>query len=115
MIPILLPALALAILGLWLAVQLVQATQARTAARAAYFDAVTPLFSGIEERIEPTGFPRLTALHYVLAFDLQGTFYVKVVADNGNTISEYGFEDNNVGVWDTPITVVLNWQSLLAP
>ena len=71
MTPVLLPALAVAILGLWLAIQLVQATRSRSAARAAYFDAVKPLFSSIEERIEPTGFPRLTGRHFGLSFDLQ--------------------------------------------
>lgn len=71
MYPLLLPALALGILGLWLTLQLVRASRARTAARAAYFDAVKPLFSGIDERTEPTGFPRLTGHHFGLAFDLQ--------------------------------------------
>lgn len=71
MSPLLLPALALAILGLWLTLQLVQANRARTAARAAYFDAVKPLFSGVVQRIEPSGFPRLTGHHFGLAFDLQ--------------------------------------------
>lgn len=69
--PLLLPALALGILGLWLTLQLVQASRARTAARASYFDAVKPLFSGIDQRIQPTGFPRLTGHHFGLAFDLQ--------------------------------------------
>jgi hypothetical protein len=69
--PLILPALALAVLGLWLTLQLVRASRARSAARAAYFDAIKPLFSGVDERIEPTGFPRLTGRHYSHAFDLQ--------------------------------------------
>ena len=69
--PLVLPAAALAILGLWLTLQLVQASRARTTARASYFDAVKPLFSGIEQQAQPTGFPRLTGHHFGLAFDLQ--------------------------------------------
>ncbi|MFO1203749.1 MAG: hypothetical protein U1E58_14050 [Tabrizicola sp.] len=69
--PLLLPALALLILGLWLAIRLVEASRERTAARAAFFDAVTPLFASVEQRIEPTGFPRMTGRHYGHAFDLQ--------------------------------------------
>lgn len=69
--PLILPALALALLGLWLALQLVQASRTRSTARAAYFDAVKPLFSSFEARIEPTGFPRLTGRHFGHAFDLQ--------------------------------------------
>lgn len=47
------------------------ASRRRTAARAGYFDSITPLFDDITRRIEPTGFPRLTARHEGLAFDLQ--------------------------------------------
>lgn len=69
--PLLLPALALLALGFWLAIRLIGASRARTAARAAYFDAVKPLFDSIDQRIEPTGFPRLTGHRDGLAFDLQ--------------------------------------------
>jgi hypothetical protein len=69
--PLFLPALALLALGLWLATRLIGASRARTAARAAFFDAVKPLFDHVEQRIEPTGFPRLTGRRDSLAFDLQ--------------------------------------------
>lgn len=69
--PLFLPALALLILGLWLTIQLVHASRARTTARAAYFDAVKPLFSELVETIQPTGFPRITGRHFGLSFDLQ--------------------------------------------
>lgn len=69
--PLLLPALALLVLGLWLTIQLVQASRARTIAHASYFDAVKPLFSEQTETIQPTGFPRMTGRHFGLAFDLQ--------------------------------------------
>jgi hypothetical protein len=63
--------LALAALGLWLAFRLIRETRERAAARAAYFDAVKPLFSGGETRLQPTGFPRMTGHRHGLAFDLQ--------------------------------------------
>ncbi len=69
--PLLLPALALLILGLWLTIHLVQASRARTAAHAGFFDAVKPLFSEVTETIQPTGFPRLAGRHFGLRFDLQ--------------------------------------------
>lgn len=63
--------LALAALGLWLALRLIRETRARTAARESYFDAVKPLFDGGETRVQPTGFPRMTGRRTGLAFDLQ--------------------------------------------
>jgi hypothetical protein len=63
--------LALATLGLWLALRLIRETRERAAARAAYFDAVKPLFDGGESRLQPTGFPRMTGRRGGLAFDLQ--------------------------------------------
>ncbi len=69
--PLLLPAAALLILGLWLTFRLVQASRARSLAHASYFDAVKPLFSDLREVIQPTGFPRLSGRHFGLGFDLQ--------------------------------------------
>ena len=63
--------LAFAALGLWLALSLLRESRTRTATRAAYFDAVKPLFDGGETRIEPTGFPRMAGRRAGLAFDLQ--------------------------------------------
>lgn len=63
--------LALAALGLWLALRLIRETRARTAARAAFFDAVKPLFDGGETQLQPTGFPRMTGRRGGLSFDLQ--------------------------------------------
>lgn len=63
--------LALAALGLWLALRLIRETRARRLARASYFDAVKSLFDGGETRIQPTGFPRMTGRRDSLAFDLQ--------------------------------------------
>ncbi|WP_103258437.1 hypothetical protein [Tabrizicola aquatica] len=62
---------ALALLGLWLGYRLVTESRSRTAARAAYFDAVKPLFQDGETRLQPTGFPRMTGRRDGLAFDLQ--------------------------------------------
>ena len=64
-------AAALACLLLWLAVAVRRAAQRRTAARAGYFDTVTGLFDSVVRRIEPTGFPRVTARLGPHAFDLQ--------------------------------------------
>ncbi len=50
---------------------LIQAARRRTASRAAYFSALTPLFDRITTRTEPTGFPRMTAYLGPHAFDLQ--------------------------------------------
>ncbi|WP_128515878.1 hypothetical protein [Tabrizicola thermarum] len=71
MSPLLPPGLALAALGLWLAFRLVRESRARALSRAAYFDAVKPLFDGGETRLEPTSFPRMTGRRAGLAFDLK--------------------------------------------
>ena len=63
--------LALALLGLWLGHRLLSESRQRSASRAAYFDAVKPLFQGGETRLQPTGFPRMTGRRDGLAFDLQ--------------------------------------------
>lgn len=63
--------IALAALGVWLALSLLRETRARAASRAGYFDAVRSLFDGGETRMEPTGFPRMTGRRGGLAFDLQ--------------------------------------------
>lgn len=63
--------LALAALGLWLALRLIRETRTRAATRAGFFDAVKPLFDGGETRIQPTGFPRMTGRRDGLAYDLQ--------------------------------------------
>ncbi|MBA3909675.1 MAG: hypothetical protein C0524_07250 [Rhodobacter sp.] len=62
---------AFAALGIWLALRLFREVRNRTAARAAYFDAVKPLFDGGETRVQPTGFPRVTGRRGGLSFDLQ--------------------------------------------
>lgn len=64
-------AVALAGLLIWLALTVMRSARQRKAARAGYFDAVTPLFDRIVTRVEPTGFPRLTAHFGPHAFDLQ--------------------------------------------
>jgi hypothetical protein len=56
---------------LWLVYSLTRAAQARKSARAAYFDAVKPLFDGGETRLQPTGLPRMTGRKDGLAYDLQ--------------------------------------------
>jgi hypothetical protein len=71
MTPLLALALSPLILGLWLSVRLVRATRDRTAARAAYFDAVQPLFTEVTRRVQPTGFPRLSGRRHGLRFDMQ--------------------------------------------
>ncbi|MBK8441767.1 MAG: hypothetical protein IPL38_20475 [Rhodobacter sp.] len=60
-----------AALALWLAFRLARATRDRRLARAAYFDALRPLFDGGDLHLQPTGFPRLTGRRGGLAFDLQ--------------------------------------------
>lgn len=60
-----------AALALWLLWRLARASRARTRARAAYFDALKPLFQGGETRLQPTGLPRMTGRRGDLAFDLQ--------------------------------------------
>ncbi len=73
MSPLIPIAVALAALGLWLGLRLLRETRRRTAARAAYFDALKPLFDGGETRLQPTGFPRMTGRRGGLAFDLQAS------------------------------------------
>jgi hypothetical protein len=63
--------LALAALGLWLALRLIRETRARSHARASYFSDVKPLFDGGETRLQPAGFPRMTGRRAGLEFDLQ--------------------------------------------
>ncbi|WP_136645606.1 hypothetical protein [Tabrizicola sp. YIM 78059] len=63
--------IALAILGLWLALRLIRETRARDSARAAYFDAVKTLFQGGQVQLQPTGFARLIGRRDGLTFDLQ--------------------------------------------
>lgn len=63
--------LALAALGLWLALRLVREASARSHARASYFSAIKPLFDSGETRLQPTGFPRMTGRRRGLSFDLQ--------------------------------------------
>ncbi|MFN4203281.1 MAG: hypothetical protein ACK4GM_09515 [Tabrizicola sp.] len=65
------PGLALAALGLWLALRLIREAKLRAVSRAGYFDAVKTLFDGCETRLQPTGFPRMTGRRGGLAFDLQ--------------------------------------------
>ena len=70
--PALAPFAALACgLALWLAYRLFRAARARTAARAAYFSALMPLFDAGETRLQPTGLPRMTGRRGGLSFDLQ--------------------------------------------
>lgn len=57
--------------SLWLGWMTWTAAKARKAARAGYFDGVIPVFGRVTRRIEPTGFPRLTAETDGAAFDLQ--------------------------------------------
>lgn len=71
MSPLIPLALALAALGIWLALRLVREASARTRTRANYFSAVKSLFDGGETRLQPTGFPRMTGRRAGLAFDLQ--------------------------------------------
>lgn len=66
-------AAVLALTALWLAWTTLQASRTRKTARAAFFSAITPLFDRVTTRIEPTGFPRLTAHLGPHAFDLQAT------------------------------------------
>ncbi|MDE2445475.1 MAG: hypothetical protein KGO94_04795 [Alphaproteobacteria bacterium] len=48
-----------------------RALRKRSAARARYFNAVTPMFEHVMLRLEPSGFPRLTAQRDGHAFDLR--------------------------------------------
>jgi len=63
--------IALAGLGLWLAVRLTKETRARSTARAGYFAAARSLFDSGETRVQPTGFPRMSGRRAGLTFDLQ--------------------------------------------
>lgn len=63
--------IAVAALGLWLGYLLFHESRRRADSRAAYFNAVKPLFQGGETRLQPTGFPRMTGRRDGLTFDLQ--------------------------------------------
>ncbi len=52
---------------------------------------------------------------FFLPVDLQGTFFVKVKVDSGNAVSEFGFENNNIGVRPDSIQVVLAVTPDLSP
>ncbi|NEY89806.1 hypothetical protein [Tabrizicola oligotrophica] len=71
MTPLSLFVAALGATAFWLAWATWQAAKARKAARAGYFDALAPAFDHIARRVEPTGFPRMTAHLGSDAFDLQ--------------------------------------------
>ncbi|WP_430466010.1 hypothetical protein [Tabrizicola sp.] len=64
-------AAALGATALWLAWTTAAAYMTRKAARSGYFRSVMPLFTRVTTRIEPTGFPRITAHVEETAFDLQ--------------------------------------------
>ena len=64
-------ATAAAGLALWLTYRLARATHDRKAARAAYFDALVPLFDRVQRQVAPTGLARMTGHRGALAFDLQ--------------------------------------------
>ncbi len=71
MTPLSLLAAALGASALWLGWSTLQASKTRKAARAGYFDAVASSFDRLAKRVEPSGFPRLTAHLGEEAFDLQ--------------------------------------------
>lgn len=71
MTPLSLLAAACGATALWLGWSTLQANKARTAARRGYFDAIAPAFDRVVQRIEPTGFPRMTGHLGEDAFDLQ--------------------------------------------
>lgn len=71
MSPVIPLGIAFALLALWLAYRLITESRLRTASRAAYLDALKPLFEGGESRLQPTGFPRMTGRREGLAFDIQ--------------------------------------------
>lgn len=71
MSPLIPSGIALAILGLWLALRLIRETRARASARAAYFDGVKTLFHSGKVQLQPTGFARLIGRRDGLTFDLQ--------------------------------------------
>jgi hypothetical protein len=63
--------IVLAALSLWLGLRLIRESRQRAEGRAAYFNAVKPLFDGGETRVQPSGFPRMTGQRAGMAFDLQ--------------------------------------------
>ena len=71
MTPLIPLAATLGALVVWFAVRLITESRVRSLARARYFDAAKPLFTGGETRIQPSGFARMTGRRDVLAFDLQ--------------------------------------------
>lgn len=71
MTPLSLLAAAVGATALWLGWSTLQANKTRNATRRGYFDAIAPAFDRVVKRIEPTGFPRLTAHLGDDAFDLQ--------------------------------------------
>jgi hypothetical protein len=71
MIPLSLLAAALGATALWLAWMTAVAAKARKTARATYFRQLEPLFQSTMIRIEPTGFPRMSAQGQEATFDLQ--------------------------------------------
>lgn len=64
-------ATAAAGLALWLMFRLVQASHARKAARAGFFDALAPLFDRVQTRLDPTGFPRMTGHRGDLTYEFR--------------------------------------------
>ncbi|GAB1361681.1 hypothetical protein MASR1M32_09170 [Rhodobacter sp.] len=64
-------AIAAAALLLWLTWRLAQAQRQRRLTRAGYFDALRPLFDSVRGKIEPSGFPRVSARRGEHGFDLQ--------------------------------------------
>lgn len=62
---------ALLALALWLGQAQWQATAARRAARAGYFDRLTTLFDRVVVQVQPSGFARMTGTRNGIAFDLQ--------------------------------------------
>jgi hypothetical protein len=64
-------AAAAALLVLWLALRLIEASRARGRARAGYLDPLKPLFDNGEVRLLPSGFPRLTGRRGGLDFDVR--------------------------------------------
>lgn len=63
--------LGLAVLALWLLARLVRAGRARVAARAGYFAAVAGLFLDSRQRVEPSGFARMSGVWNGARFDVQ--------------------------------------------
>jgi hypothetical protein len=63
--------IAIAALGLWLAIRLLAETRSRRLSRARYLESVKSLFDDGQTRLQPTGFPRMTGRRNGLSFDLQ--------------------------------------------